>query len=262
MTKLSSKGDPRAAKAPQGTTVVFQLSANGFYPIRPPKLDKIRSKLSESLKQLQSFQKPSNVDAMKPPLFASELLFLLALLFHASAGQAAGFGELGVHVTTERAEDNGTTGITATSERHFRVDVASGWRSEVSEIQSIGYGLVFKTERGLQTGSELAGYGLGAFVGWYAGPFSLRFDYLLVSELKANNGFVETQYREGNGYSLEARWLHWLEPSETGHRLGLGPALAFTQMKYGKTRVGSLPESSATRATETLAPGIRAIYIF
>ncbi len=244
--------------------MVFQLSADGFYPIHHLKLDKIRSKLSESLKQLQSFQKPSNVGAMKPLLiafaFQAFLALLLTLTIDVSTVHAAGFGELGVHVTTERSEDSGSP--TATSERHFRVDLASGWRSEISETHSLGYGLVFKTERGLQTGSELAGYGVGAFVAWYAGPFSLRFDYLLVSELKMNNGFVETQYREGSGYSLEARWLHWLEPSESGHRLGLGPALAMTQMKYGKTRVGSLPESSASRATENLTPGIRAIYIY
>lgn len=186
----------------------------------------------------------------------------LCSLLNASHAKAAVYGEVGVQVTTERSDDASATATGASSERHFRIDLANGWLTEISDEQTINYGVVFKTERGLQAGSELSGYGVGAFVAWSYGAFSSRLDYLALAELKANNGNVETQFREGAGYMLEARWLHWLKPIESGHRFGLGPSLAFNQMKYGKTRVGSLPESSSTRTTESLTPGIRAIFIF
>lgn len=200
---------------------------------------------------------------MKHPRIYVFCLFFAGSFFSglltANEASANGFGELGAHLATDRTED--TSGAVS-SERHFRFDLASGWQSSLSETQSVGYGVVFKTERGLQSGGEISGYGIGAFLAWYMGAFSIRADYLLLSELKSNNGVVETQFREGAGYVLEARWMHWLEPTDAGHRLALGPALAFTQMKYAKTRVGALPETGVSRSTESLTPGLRAIFVF
>ncbi len=188
----------------------------------------------------------------------------MVVLFTLSSplAEARGFGELGAHVSTERAEDASSPTARAHSERHFRVDVATGWQMTIAETQLLSYGVVFKSERGFQNSSDLAGYGVGAFVGWYRGPLSVRLDYLFLAEQKANNGVVETSYREGAGVAVEIRWLQWFELPDAETKFAVGPALAFTQMNYSKSRVGTLPESSATRTTESLNPGIRGIFIF
>jgi hypothetical protein len=206
---------------------------------------------------------------MKHPLFAA-LAYTFIALFTLSSPEAfgRGFGELGLHLSTERSEDAGNAASVAQSERHFRFDIATGWQSMLSETHFVSYGLVFKSERGLQNSSDLTGYGLGAFAAWFRGPFSVRLDYLLIAELKSNSGVAETQYREGRGLSFEARWLHsltWLQGNEigdAGSKFAIGPAVVFTQIKYGKTRVGSLPEASATRVTESLSPGLRAVFMY
>ncbi len=176
--------------------------------------------------------------------------------------EARGFGELGAHVSTERTDDASSPTARAHSERHFRVDVATGWQTTIAETQLLSYGLVFKSERGFQSNSDLAGYGVGAFVGWYRGPLSVRLDYLFLAEQKANNGVVETSFRDGSGIAVELRWLQWFEMPEGETKFAVGPALAFTQMNYSKSRVGTLPETSGTRTTESLNPGIRGIFIF
>ncbi len=190
--------------------------------------------------------------------------YVVVALFTLSSprAEARGYGELGAHLSTERAEDASSTTPRVQSERHFRFDIATGWQSPIAETQLLSYGLVFKSERGFQNSSDLAGYGVGAFLGWFRGPLSVRFDYLFLAEQKANNGIVETSFREGAGFAFEIRWLQWFELSEGETKFAVGPTLAFTQMNYSKTRIGTLPESSATRTTEALNPGIRGIFIF
>jgi hypothetical protein len=212
---------------------------------------------------LQSFQKAANLDDMKHPWFyvspwLSALFFTVVFTLSSPLARAASYGELGAHLTTERSEDGGAA-PSASSERHFRFDIATGLRSEVAENQAVTYGVVFKSERGFQTGGELSGYGLGAFVGWSLAAFSARLDYLIFAELKSNSGVSETQFREGAGFNLELRWL--VTP-QSEPRLSIGPALAFTQMTFAKMRIGSLPETSASRKTESLTPGIRAAFVF
>ena len=166
-------------------------------------------------------------------------------------------GEIGLQMSTERAEDG--TG-NALSQRFFRLGIAAGWSAS-----SVTYGLSFRTERGLQDGSSLSGYGLGVFVGWFYGPFSLRADYIGLAEQKADNGITETRFLDGSGFSLQARWIQWFEDSsqnESRRRYGFGPTLSFDQMSYGKTAVGTLPETSATRKTESLTPGLTGVFEF
>lgn len=176
-----------------------------------------------------------------------------------TAAFAAGYGELGLQLSTERTEDASSAATTvgsAVSERHFRFDIATGLRTRASEADDVTYGLVYKTDRGLQNSADLSGYALGAFVGWLHGPISIRLDYLFLAELKSNSGVVETQYREGSGISFEARWLQWFG------EFAVGPSLTFTQMNFTKARVGSLPEIAASRKTESLTPGLRGIFSF
>lgn len=193
------------------------------------------------------------------PFFKVGVALILGM---ANVAGAEPIGDISLHISTDRSEDAGTT---ATSERHFRLNLATGWSHEVAPDNLLGYGISFRTERGLQSGSELAGYGVGVFLGWYNGPFSLRLDYVALSELKSNNGVNETAFRDGSGVSLQARWIHWFGETtadERTRRIGFGPSLAFEQIKYAKSRVGSLPETSNNRVTESLMPGFAGVFLF
>ncbi len=189
--------------------------------------------------------------------------------------QAQAIGEVGLQIFTERVED--AAGNTS-RERQFRVGLATGWTTKLNRPESqdakvmpdgttvpapadawvhrIGYGVSFRTDRGLHNGSSLSGYGVGVFVGWYAGPLSVRADYIALAEQKSDNGAVETAFREGSGYSIQARWLQWFG------RYAFGPSLAYEQTTYAKSAVGTLPESSATRKVESITPGLTGVFHF
>lgn len=175
----------------------------------------------------------------------------------AVATPAGSVGEFGLQVMTERTEDSGT----ASSERHLRANVAAGWASALNGDHSLAYGASFRSERGFQNGAELSGYGLGVFLSWFHGPFSVRADYIVIATQKSNNGVVETEFREGRGISLQVRWLHWPNWFE-GDRIGFGPSLTFEQIRYAKSRVGSLPETGTTRTTESFTPGLIGVFLF
>ena len=205
------------------------------------------------------------------------LLTTVTLLTFSPRLANAAVGEIGLQFSTERTEDQGTG---ASSERHFRFNIASGFTSALNNSESadaivnadgtttlpstnklihlIGYGVSFRGERGLLSSSEISGFGLGVFVGWYAGPISLRVDYIALAEQKSNNGVAETSYREGSGYSVSARWLHRFESSN----IDMGPSISFEEITYAKSRVGTLPETSNSRKTESLIPGIVALFYF
>lgn len=192
----------------------------------------------------------------------------------------AAIGELGLQFSTERTEDQSGGASTALSERHFRFNIATGFKSALNNRASadavvnadgsttlpatgslthwIGYGLSFRGERGLFASAEVSGFGLGLFVGWYAGPFSVRADYIALAELKSNGAFTETAYREGSGFSVSARWLHTFD----SENISLGPSLTFEQMTFAKSQTGSLPETSNSRKTESLIPGFIALFHF
>lgn len=198
----------------------------------------------------------------------SHLLMALLALTFISTAEARGFGELGLQLFSGRIEDQTTNG-NASSTRHFQLDIATGWHSQIGETQWMSYGLAFNSQRGFQSDADLSGYGLGAFVGWYHGPFSVRLDYIFLAEMKSQNITNETQFFDGSGFNLEARWLHWFEDADgaadgngKSRKFALGPALAFKQIGFSKTRVGSLPETSANRKTEQFVPGLRGIFIF
>lgn len=175
---------------------------------------------------------------------------------------ARGFGELGIHLASDRIEDQTPTGTTSASSQYLRADIAAGWQSRINDDRELSYGIVFNSSRGFQSSSGIAGYALGAFVGWYQGPFSARLDYLILAEQKSNNGTVETQYHDGSGFALEARWLHWFGDIDDGKKFAIGPAVAFSQMRFSKSRVGTLPDSSDSRKTESLTPGLRGLFLF
>jgi hypothetical protein len=194
------------------------------------------------------------------------LVFVLTNLLFAATAHASALGELALHFSSSRTED---AGAGASSTRTYRANIAMGWLSELNsdEVetakQNLGYGIVLRSERGFQSSSSIAGYGLGVFVGYYAGPISVRLDYFALAEQQANNGQVETAYREGSGYAINVRWLHWFEAVNGGkNRMGIGPSLVFEQIGFAKSRVGSLPETSNTRSTDSLSPGIVGLFYF
>lgn len=198
------------------------------------------------------------------PIFA-------VLCLRPTPAQAGALGEAAFAIATERKEDiDAGTESGATSNRRFRFNLAVGWLSELNRDElagsqhNLGYGMVVRTERGFESSSDLNGFGLGVFLGYYSGPISIRIDYFAFAELKSNDGIVETAFREGNGYAVSARWLHWFEEprGDRPTRFGIGPALSFEQTVYKKSRSGSLPESGATRMTESLTPGLVGVFNF
>lgn len=197
---------------------------------------------------------------------AAGLILALAAVSSPDVSHARALGDISLHVSSQRTDD-GASG--ATSDRRFRLNLAMGWLSELNRdevdppSQLLGYGLIVRTERGFQSSSELAGFGLGLFLGYYAGPFSVRIDYFALSELKSNNGIVETAFREGSGYAVNLRWLHWFESINDGkNRVGVGPSLSYEQTTYSKSRVGSLPESNASRTADAISPGVVGLFYF
>ena len=193
-------------------------------------------------------------------------IFVLASMISGAVARASALGELGLHFSSARTED---AGAGASSARSYRANIAMGWLSELNKDeveqpkQTLGYGLVLRSERGFLSTSTIAGYGLGVFLGYYSGPISIRVDYFVLAEQQANNGVTETAYRDGSGYAINLRWLHWFEPANDGkNRVGVGPSLAFEQMTFAKSRVGSLPESSATRSTDSFSPGLVGLFYF
>jgi hypothetical protein len=199
--------------------------------------------------------------------FASvSIVFVLTNLNLSTFASASALGELGLHFSSSRSEDLGSG---ASSTRSYNANIAMGWLSEINKDevekakQELGYGLVFRSERGFQASSSIAGYGLGVFLGYYAGPISVRLDYYALAEQQANNGVVETAFREGSGYAINVRWLHWFEALNDGkNRVGVGPSVVFEQMTFAKSRVGSQPESGATRSTDSLSPGLVGLFFF
>ncbi len=205
------------------------------------------------------------------------LLTTVTFLTLMPLGAHAAIGEIGLQFSTERTEDQG---VGSSSERHFRFNIASGFKSALNNPESadavvnadgsttlpaagklvhwLGYGIAFRGERGLLASSEVSGFGLGVFVAWYAGPFSIRADYIALAEMKSNSSITETAFREGSGFAVSARWLHALE----NQNISIGPSLSFEQMTYAKSQIGSLPESSNSRKTESLIPGVVAVFHF
>ncbi len=210
-------------------------------------------------------------------LILISLLTTLTFLFISLPNAYAAIGEIGLQLSTERTENQGTG---ASSERHFRFNIASGFKSALNRSDSadavvnadgsttlpttkslihwFGYGLSFRGERGLLASAETSAFGIGVFAGWYAGPFSIRADYIALAEMKSNDTVNETSYREGHGYSISMRWLHAFD----SQNVAVGPSLTFEQMTYEKSQVGSLPETSNSRTTESLIPGIIALFHF
>lgn len=201
-------------------------------------------------------------------IFTSGIALSLPMRSHARS-----LGDISLQMSTERTEDGAGNAL---SQRFFRVGIAAGWSSLLGPTETqdsaiaawphrLAYGLSFRTERGLQDGSSLSGFGFGVFVGWFYGPFSLRADYFGLAEQKADNGITETRYRGGSGFSIQARWIQWFgnSSSDAGERrYGFGPTLSFDQMSYEKTTVGTLPETGATRKTESLTPGLSGVFEF
>lgn len=194
------------------------------------------------------------------------IVVVLTSLNSGSIANASALGELGLHFSSSRTEDVGSS---ATNDRSYRATIAMGYLSELNrdEVeqskQTLGYGTVLRSERGFQSTSAIAGYALGVFLGYYAGPISVRIDYFFLAEQQANNGITETVYRDGSGYAINVRWLHWFEAVNDGkNRVGIGPSLAFEQTTFAKSRAGSLPETSGTRSTDSLSPGLVGLFYF
>jgi hypothetical protein len=188
--------------------------------------------------------------------FTSFTLIIAAILFITNRAFAEAIGEVGIHLASDRMEDTSGASPSSANERHFRLNLASGWKSNLNDEHALGYGLSLKNERGLQSGSDLSGYGLGLFLGWYFGAISMRFDFIFMAEQKSNSGIVESQFSNGSGMSLEVRWLHWMD------KIAFGPSLVLDRMKYRRARIGSLPETDSERTTESFTPGLTGVFIF
>lgn len=168
-------------------------------------------------------------------------------------------GELGLQTFSERRED--ASGA-ATSERTFKVDLATGAETEIGEAGKVGFGVAFEVERGLHSNSEISGLGVGGFLSWRRAAFSVRLDGVVLAEQKSTSSVVETSYREGSGWGLEVRWLPTWIQSDDETTWALGPSLSMQKITFKKSRVGTLPETEGERSMESISPGLRAIFLF
>lgn len=182
-------------------------------------------------------------------------IFFTSYLGGFSITYAGAIGELNASISSDKIEDETVVNAPG-DERHLRITAATGWNFELSEFDTLSGGVNFRADRGIGNSNDVIGYGFGIFGSWHRGPFSIRADYILLAELKSDNGFVETSFRDGQGYALQARWLFGSEKN------GIGPMLGFEQMKYPKSRVGTLPETSASRTTTAILLGITSQFYF
>lgn len=176
-----------------------------------------------------------------------------------AVANARAIGELNASISSDKVEDQTAP---KGSETHLRVNVATGWLFELSDVDALGGGISFRAGRGLVfdgQGDDVTGYGVGLFAAWYRGAFSIRADYIALAELKSNNGIAETAFRDGRGFALQARWMFWLQ---TEPRLGIGPSLGLERMEYVRSRVGTLPETSASRTVTAPIVGMTSLFYF
>lgn len=170
-----------------------------------------------------------------------------------------GLGEIDAHVSSERAD---SAGGTSSLERHIKPGVYAGAETQLSETDSLTFGAFLKTDRGFQSAGEFSSYGMGLFMGWLHKGLGIRFGYTVLSEVKNSNGTVETQFRDGSGIELQAKWLTWYSTESGPNSFGLGPSLSYERLNFTKARVGSLPDVSQDRLVESISPGLSAVFRF
>jgi hypothetical protein len=179
------------------------------------------------------------------------LVALLTTAFIGSTALAAGSAGSGValHLAAMYSIDNSklssTTTNTSTVYGSFRV----GYKFSSPLFVGGTYDMINYSASGTGASTTVTSGSYGPSVGLVTGGFFLVGTYLAGSTLDMTVGSTKTSYTSGSGFAADIGYT-WM----VGSKVGIGPMLKYSSVKWTKVKVGSAAETTTDYTKDNLDP--------